>query len=504
MTRSASLTRLLCNCFYSLAALGIAGCGKPPAAPASPPAAVTVSTPVQREVIEWDVYTGHLEAPESVNVEARVSGMLVASPFAEGSVVKKDQILFEIDPRPFQADLDAKRADLARAKAQVDIAQSNFEREKLALAGNAVSKQDYDTAKATLDQAQASLDGAKAALESSRLNLEWCSVTSPISGRVSYKNVTTGNLVTGGAGPAPATLLTTVESVDPVYCYVDVDENSVLKYQKLAMQRKHFSARDGRIPCYVELGNETNFPHEGYVDFVDNHVDTSTGTLKARGVLPNPSGDLTPGFFASMRVPGSGRYQALLVPDSAILTDQDRRLVLVVGPDNVVQPRPVQLGALFGSLRAITSGLGPNDNVIINGQMHARPGAPVAPVAGTIAVNPSDFADMGTAVPPGQPSTLPAEGGDSRTAEASSAAAELHEMESEGTSAAPATQPDQPIMQYAKPSPNDVTDVTATAFSTPSSSPASGPTTDAGPTTTPATMPAPTSGSTSSGAGAGQ
>jgi RND family efflux transporter MFP subunit len=471
-----------------LAALGVlgvlaSGCGKPPGQPQPPPAVVTVAKPLQREVIEWDVYTGHLEAPEAVQVNSRVSGMLVAAPFKEGSVVKKDQTLFQIDRRPFQADYDARLADLAKAKAQVDVAKSNFDRESLALTGNAVSKQDYDNAKATLEQAQAALDGAKAALETSALNLEWCNVTSPISGRVSYRNVTVGNLVTNGGGPAPATLLTTVESVDPVYCYVDVDENSVLKYQKLAMARQRFSARDGRIPCYVQLANETNFPHEGFVDFVDNHVDTSTGTLRARGVFPNPTGDLTPGFFASMRVPGSGRYKALLIPDSAVMTDQDRRNVLVVGADNMVQPKPVELGALFGNLRAISSGLSPDDRVIINGQMHVQPGAPVNPMDGQIAINPSDFSEMGALIPEGQPSSEPAGGAVDRS-QADVAAAELRKMESEGSAGMPTTQPQQPIMEYAKPSPNDVTDTTATSFSTPASGPSSGP---AGAATGPAT-----------------
>jgi RND family efflux transporter MFP subunit len=467
-----------------LAMVTAIGCSKPAPPPAFPPAAVTVSTPLQREVIEWDVYTGHLEAPQSVNVNAQVSGMLVAAPFVEGSVVQKDQLLFQIDPRPFQADVDSKNADLAKAKAQVDIAQLNFEREKQAYAGNAVSKQDYDTAKANLEQAIATLNGAKAALDTSRLNLGWCSVTSPISGRVSYKDVTVGNLVYGGVSALTPTLLTTVESVDPVWCYVDVDENSVLKYQKLVMERKRLSSRDGRIPCFLQLGNEAGFPHEGFVDFVDNHVDPTTGTLKARGVFPNPNGDLIPGFFASMRVPGSGRYQALLVPDSAVLTDQDRRDLLVVGDDNIIQSKPVELGALFGSLRAITSGISPSDRVVIDGQMHARPGAPVSPVEGKIVANPTDFAESGYAATPGEPSGSSTEPAAAATADANSAAAELHQMESASAVTPASTQPAQPIMQYAKPSPNDVT---ATDFSAPASGPATAP---ASPTTTSASQPA--------------
>jgi RND family efflux transporter MFP subunit len=389
----------------TLALCIFSGCGKPQP-PAAPAPTVTVSKPFQREVIEWDVYTGHLEAPESVNIAARVSGLIMDTPFVEGAIVKQGDVLYVIDDRPFKADLDSKIADAQRAQAQLEIAQLSMDREAQALKANAVAQQDYDNAKAQRDQAAAVLAGAKAAIELSRLNLEWCKVTSPINGRVSNKLVTVGNLINGGAGQA--TLLTTVQSVDPMYCYVDVDENSVLKYQKLAVEKKRVSARDARIPCFVQLANETTFPHAGVVDFVDNHIDINTGTLKARGVLPNASGLLTPGFFASMRVPGSGRYQALLIPDVAIGSDQSERIVLVVNNDDVVEARPVVLGALFGPVRSIISGIKPDDQVIINGQMHARPGAKVTVVQGKIEIDPSAFAEPGlpaTQALPTQPAT---------------------------------------------------------------------------------------------------
>jgi RND family efflux transporter MFP subunit len=380
------------------------GCEKS-APPPPPPATVTVSRPFEREVIEWDVYTGHLEAPEAANIVARVSGLIVDTPFVEGSIIKKGAVLFVIDDRPFKADLDSKRADEKRAKAQLEIAQLSLDRQAQALAANAVSKQDFDNANAARDQAAAVLDGAKAAVELSRLNLEWCNVTSPIDGRVSNKMVTVGNLINGGAGQA--TLLTTVQSVDPMYCYVDVDENSVLKYQKLAVEKKRVSARDAQIPCFVQLANETRFPHAGVVDFVDNRIDPNTGTIRARGVLKNAQGLLTPGFFASMRIPGSGRYQALLIPDTAVGSDQSQRIVLVVNQDNVVEARTVELGALFGSVRSILSGLKEDDRVIINGQMHARPGAKVDPVEGTIQVDPSAFAEPGSPATQALPTTSP-------------------------------------------------------------------------------------------------
>ncbi len=386
--------------------IGLIGCGgKSQGAQAPPPPAVTVAHPVLKEVIEWDTYTGHLEAPESVNVAARVSGLIVDTPFAEGAIVKKGDLLFVIDDRPFKADLDAKLADQKKAEAQQTIAKVTFDRLKGLENDKAVSQQDVDNAKANIDQADAVLAGAMAAEESSQLNLEWCKVLSPINGRVSNKLVTVGNLVNGGAGQA--TLLTTIQSVTPMYCYVDVDEHSVLKYQKLAVEKKRTSAREGKVPCYVQLGNETGFSHEGFIDFVDNHVDPTTGTLRARGVLDNKAGQLLPGFFARLCIPGSGRYQTLLVPDTSIGNDQDQRNVLVVNDKNIVEPRVVQLGALFGKLRSIISGLKPDDRVIINGQMHARPGATVAPTDGTINVDAAAFSDPGSVVPQTIPTTAP-------------------------------------------------------------------------------------------------
>jgi RND family efflux transporter MFP subunit len=388
-----------------LIALGIVGCGgKPPEAQAPPPA-VTVAHPVQKEVVEWDTYTGHLEAPESVNVAARVSGLIVETPFAEGAIIKKGDLLFVIDDRPFKADLDAKLADQQKAEAQQAIAKVTFDRLQGLAKDKAVSQQDVDNAKAAIDQADAEIAGAKAAVEISRLNLEWCKVLSPINGRVSNKLVTVGNLVNGGAGQA--TLLTTIQSVTPMYCYVDVDERSVLKYQKLAVEKKRTSARDGKVPCYVQLGDETGFPHEGFIDFVDNHVDPATGTLRARGVLDNSSGLLTPGFFARLCVPGSGRYETLLIPDTAIGNDQSERNVLLVNKQNKVEARMVQPGALFGGLRSIVSGLKPEDQVIINGQMHARPDATVAPTERTIEVDPAVFSDPGPSVARTTPTTDP-------------------------------------------------------------------------------------------------
>ncbi|MGN6370540.1 MAG: efflux RND transporter periplasmic adaptor subunit [Phycisphaerae bacterium] len=355
---------------------------------APPPAPVTVAHPVEREVTQWDTYTGHLEAPEAAKVAARVSGLITAAPFDEGSIVKKGDLLFVIDDRPYKADLDAKLADQQKFEAQLLIANLNYNR-IAPLLNKASTQQEVDEAKAQVAQGEAAVAAAKAAVETAKLNLEWCRVLSPIDGRVSNKLVTVGNLVNGGTGQV--TLLTTVQSVSPMYCYVDIDENSVLKYQKLTAEGKLQSIYKGKVPCYLELADETGFPHEGYIDFADNHVDPSTGTQRVRGVLENKSGMLIPGLFARMRVPGSGQYKALLIPDIAIGNDQDQRSVLVVDKDNKVEPRRVMVGALFGNLRAIVSGLQPDDRVIINGQMHARPGAVVAPTEQQIKVDEAAF-----------------------------------------------------------------------------------------------------------------
>jgi RND family efflux transporter MFP subunit len=373
------------------------GCSKvQPAPQAPPPPAVTVAKPLQQEVVEWDTFNGYLEAKESVNVSARVSGMIVKAPFEEGSLVKKKDVLYLLDERPFKADLALKSADVEKAKAQVEIAKLNYKRMEDAQKRGVASQQDFETAKAEWDKSLATLAGANAAFDTSSLNLEWCQVTSPIDGRIGRKIVTVGNLVTSGGGPAPATLLTTIQSVNPIYCNIDVDEKTVDKYQKLAAEKKRVHEREGRVPCFVRVGSEVGFTHAGYIDFVDNNLDRTTGTQRMRGLIPNESGIMTPGNFANLRIPGSGRYQALLVPNAAIGNDQSHKTVLIVNQSNIVEPRIVEVGALFGSLRAIKSGLSPDDKVIVNGQMKAFPGAPVTPNETTLKFDPASIADSGS------------------------------------------------------------------------------------------------------------
>jgi RND family efflux transporter MFP subunit len=226
-------------------------------------------------------------------------------------------------------------------------------------------------------QTAAAVAAAQAAAETARLNVEWTQVKTLIRGRVGAKKVTPGNLITGGT--ASGTLLTTITSIDPIYCYFDADETSVLKYERLAQEKKRVSARDEPIPCFLQLGNETGFPHEGVIDFVNNRVDPNTGTLRARGVFPNADGWLQPGFFARLRLPGSGRYQAVLVPDSAIDTNQSIKFVRVLRPDHSIESRTVTVGALFGQYRAIDSGLSADELIVVNGIQRAIPGTKVNP-----------------------------------------------------------------------------------------------------------------------------
>ena len=354
-----------------------AGCSKPPDTAEAPPPAVTVAKPVQREVIEWDEYTGRLEAVETVDVRARVSGFIERADFQEGSLVKAGDVLFVIDSRPFDAHLANQQAEVLRAQAQLAFASNEFARQEGIRTSGAGSELELENARQKMREGEAAVAAAKALVQQAQLNVEWSRVTAPITGRISRKLVTAGNLITGGAGEA--TLLTTITSVDPIYCYVDADEQSVLKYAKLAREGRRVSARQAQIPCFMQLQDESGFPHEGVIDFVDNRLDPNTGTIRARGVFPNSASWLLPGLFARLRIPGSGRYEALLVPDSAVVTDQNQKLLMVVDADNTVVPHPVTLGALFGEFRAIASGISTADRVVINGLMHARPRAKVSP-----------------------------------------------------------------------------------------------------------------------------
>jgi RND family efflux transporter MFP subunit len=361
-----------------VALAGLAGCERRQAPPPPAVPTVTVAHPVARLVKEWDQYTGRLDAVDSVEVRARVSGMVTAAPFKEGDLVQAGDLLFEIDARPFQADLDNKLAAVARAEAQVTLARITLKRVGELHAVQAATNDELDTAAANLATAVATVAAAKADVDASRLNVEWCRVTAPITGKISRKFITPGNLINGG--PGQAALLTTILSLDPIYCYFEVDEHSILKYLDLARTHQLDSRPDRQLPCLLQLADEPGFPHVGRLDFKDNRTDPGTGTTLLRALVPNPGGWMAPGFFARVRVPGSARYQTLLVPDAAIGIDQNQKSLLVVGPDGTVAAKPVLLGVLFGTLRSIPpqgNTLTADDLVVVNGLMQARPGSKV-------------------------------------------------------------------------------------------------------------------------------
>jgi len=358
-------------------ALMLIGCGKRPQQVTLLPPTVSVVQPIEREVVEWDEYTGRLESPESVEVRARVNGYLASVHFKEGKEVKKGDLLFTIDRRPYQAEFDRAEADHQRAESQAELAKNDAERAKRLIATRAISEEDFDTRTRTYTSVLASVKSAKAALDSATLNLEFTEVRSPITGRISRAFVTEGNLVSGGFGGAGATLLTTIVSQDPLYCYVDVDEHSILKYLRLRREGRRVSALDAEIPVEVALADEHDFPRKGYVDFVDNKVDPATGTVRCRGVIPNPERTLGPGFFARLRLPGSGKYPALLLPDRALGSDQSQKFVYAINAEKKVEFRPVTIGPIVDGLRVVTGGLNPGEQVIVEGLLRVRPGVVV-------------------------------------------------------------------------------------------------------------------------------
>ena len=358
----------------------VPGCGKKSAAPTAPPVAgVTVAKPILKKVTEWDEFVGRLESPKAVEIRPRVSGYLQEVHFREGGMVKEGDPLFTIDPRPYQSVVDRVTADLERAKSRVDLARSEAARATKLVETNAISSQEAETRAKALIEAEAAARSADAALASSKLDLEFTNIRAPIAGRVSSARITAGNLVSSGGNGAStnATLLTTIVSLNPIYCYVGVDERSALKYRDLQRSGKRKSAIDGEIPALMGLANQTGYPHVGVIDFVDNAFDPASGTIRARGVFKNDDGLMAPGFFARLRIPGSGEYDAMLVRDAAINSDQGRSYVLTVDGAGKVAYRTVVTGPLEDGLRIIREGLQADDRVIINGLMAARVGAAV-------------------------------------------------------------------------------------------------------------------------------
>src|ERR1700726_3051893 len=340
---------------------------------------VNVVTVVEKEVNEWDEFTGRLDPVESVEIRPRVSGYITEIHFEAGAIVKKGDLLYVIDPRPYQADFDRAKAEVDRMDAQLKLAQIELNRAKELRDKNTISASEFDQKAATYQGAAAAKSSAEAAKNSAALNLEFTQIKSPVDGRVSDQRITVGNLVQPGAGPE--SVLTTVMSVDPIYAKVDADENAILKYVKLSEEGKRVSARTAKIPAWVELGNESDFPHEGYVDFVDNRLDPSTGTVRARMVLKNWDPNLiTPGFFVRVRVAGATPYRAALVADRVISSQQGLKYAFVVKPDNTIERRTLETGSIFEGKRIVKNGLKDGEKVVSTRLQLLQAGVHVQPV----------------------------------------------------------------------------------------------------------------------------
>jgi RND family efflux transporter MFP subunit len=351
----------------------LSACGKGGAAQNQmPPPAVTVAPVEQRTITEWDEFTGRTEAVESVDVRPRVSGHIEEVRFQSGQLVKKGDVLFVIDRRFYKADFDQRQAEYIQARARLANAQRDAARAHRLLGSKAISSEEADSTQSQFEEAKAAVLAAKAVMDSAQLDYEFTEVRAPISGRVSRALLTTGNYVSGTAGGA--SLLTTIVSVDPVYVYADVDENSLLKFNALATKRGN-----GSVPVELELADEDGYPHKGTIESFDNRLDSNTGTILLRAVFSNTDGRIVPGLFARIRVPTSGSHEAMLVDESAIGTDQAQKFVLTVGEGNKAEYRAVKLGPVIDGKRVVRSGLKPGEKIIVNGMMHARPGTPVTP-----------------------------------------------------------------------------------------------------------------------------
>ncbi|QJI29141.1 efflux RND transporter periplasmic adaptor subunit [Pseudomonas sp. ADAK18] len=354
-----------------LAVLVMSACGKTPdQAAAMPPSKVSVAKVIEQPVNEWDEFTGRLEAPETVQIRPRVSGQIDQVAFTEGALVKKGDLLFQIDPRPFQAEVRRLEAQLAQTRAAATRSDNEAQRGERLRQSNAISAELADSRTTAAQEARAAVAGIQAQLDVAKLNLSFTRVTAPISGRVSRADITAGNLVT-----ADVTALTSVVSTDKVYAYFDADERVYLKYTELARQGR----RGATTPVYLGLSNEDGNPHLGQMNFVDNQVNPATGTIRGRAVFDNTDGRFTPGLYARLKLVGSGTYSAVLINDEAVGTDLGKKFVLVMDGDNKSSYRAVELGPKIEGLRIVRSGLNKDDTIIVKGLQRVRPGSPVAP-----------------------------------------------------------------------------------------------------------------------------
>jgi RND family efflux transporter MFP subunit len=414
--------------FCSLLLLS-AGCGAKQGSRAPDVARVVATIPVRKPIVEWDEYVGRIDSIEKVEVRARVSGHLESTHFVEGQIVKKGDLLCILDQRPFRIAIEQAEADLARteaqareadarlsqaeaevrsAKAQLDLARANVKRGEELLPSGGISKEERDVRQATSKQSQADYDtkvarvalsraavttatadikAAKSQLANARLNFDYTEVKAPVNGRVSNRMVTDGNLIRGGIDQA--TVLTTIVSLDPIHCYFDVDEQAFLKYLRLVQQRKLSDPRKAKLPILIGLADEERgFAHQGHLDFLDNRMDRGTDTMRCRAILPNADLFLTPGMFAKVHIPGSQRHDAVLIPDSAVGTDQAEKYVMVIESDNKVRRQKVEIGRRAQGLRIVRGGLDGGEKIVLRGLQRVRPGGLVeATVEETVAIS---------------------------------------------------------------------------------------------------------------------
>jgi multidrug efflux system membrane fusion protein len=361
-------------------ALAVSGCDKPAPPAAAAPLPVTVAQPTKRTVTDWDEFTGRFEAVEEVQVRARVGGFVTNVEFRDGAFVNTGDLLYVIDARPFEAVAEQADGQLSDARAKAELAKRELDRALTLNQTQAVSDSIVDQRRQALQAAKAAQIQAEGLLKAAQLNIEFSHVVAPIGGRVSRHLVSVGNLVQG-SDSGGGTLLTSIVSLDPIHIYFDMDEATYLKNNRLYFEGKRPSSRENPNPVQVTLTGETKPSHDGKVDFLDNRLDVSTGTLRGRAVIPNKDFSILPGQFGRVRLIGSSPYDALLLPDTAIATDQSRKIVFVVKDDDTVEARPVTLGPIDDGLRVIREGLKPEDRVIVDGLQRARVGAKVSPHA---------------------------------------------------------------------------------------------------------------------------
>ena len=353
-----------------------------PAAP--PPPKVTVAKPMVKELVEWKEFTGQFGAVDAVDVRARVSGYLESINFADGQAVKKGDLLFVIEPKPYELALESAKAQLAEANANLDLAKAQLQRTSELRKKDYATVETYDERVAQVNTAMATRDSSQAALDQAQLNLDYTRVTAPISGRASTHELSVGNLVIGGT-TGTLTLLTTIVSLDPIHFFFNVSEGDGMAYKRLVEKGEIPSARDRKVEVQAQLMDQTDWPLKGTIDFVDNQYDRSTGTIRVRAAFPNPNYFITPGQFGRVRVPMSQLHPVLLVPDASVVTDQSTKMLMTVSADGTVVPKPVELGPVVdGNLRIVRSGIDANDEVIVSGLLRARPGQKVAPEQGTV------------------------------------------------------------------------------------------------------------------------